>query len=460
MQDIAESIKWALTKEEVRAEKFVSIARLILLVILTIVALLNAVSLTAEANVMNFGALGICYMYGIIIFSRIRRAAYKPITKYVTSCLDIVLLFLLLFLYTKIEIPSVALKNYAFLAVFPLIALTAFRYNQTLTLFAGGLAMVLYCSMIFYLYVTNAVVFSHGGYERELFTADVTYVGQLTKVLILGGFVVLMSYFAQYSRTLVVKLVSDEVHLRSQKEIMDVELKIASQVQSQFLPRSFPDIPGCDIYGVVQQGKFVGGDYCDFIKVADDKFLIIIADVCGKGIPAALIMSEVRASAHVLASMHIDLWDIVQRLNRLVHQSTSEMRFVTFFAAEVNTSQRLLTYINAGHPPPMIYCAGNVRTLTDGTIPLGIFDALPQCAKKTEDFSPGSVFVSYTDGLSEQTNINGEEFGETRIREYVQSQTQLNAQSFSQKLLEELKNFAGGKDLDDDVSLAIVKYHA
>ncbi len=460
MQELGERISDALAKEEARAEQFANVVRFILLIVLTTVAVLNAFSVSFEANFLNFGALVIGYAYGLIVFIRMRRAGYHPLMKYITSCLDIALVFSLLFLYTKIEIPSVALKNYAFLIVFPLIALTAFRYDRTLTIVAGGLVVVLYLMLIFYLSFTNAVTFTNGGYERELFSGDVTYIGQLTKVLILGGYVLLLLYLAHYSRKLFAKLVSDELSIRNQKEQTDWELTIASQVQTQFLPSSFPEISGLELYGAVQQGRFVGGDYYDFIKLADDLLLIVAADVSGKGVPAALIMAEVRASTHLLASMQIDLQDFVQRLNTLVLHSTDKKNFVTFYAAEVNASRHVLTYVNAGHPPPLFYFEGKVRPLAKGTIPLGLFDSLPQLAKHEEEFPSGSVLVSYTDGLLEQTNPQGEQFGEEHLREYVRTNAHFDAQSFTRSLLAEIKNFAGGTDLHDDISLAIVKHYS
>jgi serine phosphatase RsbU (regulator of sigma subunit) len=458
MQELNERISEALAKEETRAERFANGVRFMLLIILTVVAFLNSMSVSEEANILNFGALTVGYAYGLSVFLRIRRTGYHPWMKYITSCLDIVLVFLLLFLYSRIEIPSVALKNYVFLIVFPLIALTAFRYDRTLTFVAGGLAVVLYLALIGYLFAIHSITLTSGGYERELFSGDVTYVGQLTKVLILIGYILLLSYFAGYSRKLFAKLVRDELSVRNQKEQTEWELTLASQVQTQFLPHAFPAIAGLNIHGTVQQGKFVGGDYIDFIKLTDDTLLMVVADVSGKGVPAALIMAEVRASVHLLASSQIDLQDLAQRLNSLVHQSTDKKSFVTFYVAVVNTSQRLLTYVNAGHPPPLICFEEDVHPLAKGTLPLGLSASLPQLRRHEESFSPGSMLVSYTDGLTEQTNRTGEQFGEERIRQFVQWGGRLDAESLSRKLLEEIKNFAEGKELDDDVSLAVVKY--
>ena len=196
MQELTERIGKAFAREEARAERLANSVRLILLVVLTTVAFLNVFSVSWEANALNFGALAIGYTYGFIVFIRIRRSGYHPAMKYITSCLDIVLVFLLLFLYTRIEIPSVALKNYVFLIVFPLTALTAFRYDRRLTLVSGGLTIALYVALILSLSISKSITITHGGYERELFSADVTYIGQLTKVLILGGYVLLLSYLA------------------------------------------------------------------------------------------------------------------------------------------------------------------------------------------------------------------------------------------------------------------------
>ena len=460
MEGLTERISQALAAEEAKAENFANTVRFILLLVLSTVALLNAPSVTSEANLLNFGALAAGFAYGFLVFIRIRRTGYRPIMKYVTSCVDVVLVFLLLVMYARIEIPSVALKNYVFLIVFPLVALTAFRYDRKLTLVTGGLAIALYVALFFYLYLSHSITISHGGYAQELFSTDVTYIGQLTKVLILGGYVLLLAYLARYSRVLFAKLISHELSLRNQKELMDLELRIASEVQEKFLPHSIPEVDGLELGGAVQQGKFVGGDYYDFIKLADDTLLLAMADVSGKGVPAALIMAEVRATTQLLTSMQIDLEAFAQRLNSLVHQSTDKKTFVTFFAAEINTSRRRLTYINAGHPPPLLCTAAGVRPLARGTLPLGLYASLPRLVKHSEEFLPGHVLVSYTDGIPERTNSQGEQYGEDRLTEFVRANAHSELQAFTRRLFAEVKDFGRGKELEDDVSVAVAKYSA
>jgi sigma-B regulation protein RsbU (phosphoserine phosphatase) len=239
---------------------------------------------------------------------------------------------------------------------------------------------------------------------------------------------------------------------------MEWELKIASDVQNTLQPHLFPDVRGLDIYGTVEQGRFVGGDYCDFLKLADDVLLVVMADVSGKGVPAALIMSQVRASTQLLASPNTDLEDLIQRVNTLLYQSTRKKDFVTLFAATIDVTRHTVTYVNAGHPPPLIHLNGHIRSLAQRTIPLGLFPSLPELAIATEVFAPGSVFVSYTDGVLERMNTQGEQYGLERLRDYVIAEFRLDAQPLARQLIEEVKKFGQGREPDDDVSVAVVKY--
>jgi serine phosphatase RsbU (regulator of sigma subunit) len=458
MQELKDRINKALAKEEAKAEQLANHGRVTLLAILTILALINLQSVTLQANLMNFSALTVGFTYGLIVFIRMRRYGYHPAMKYFTSCLDIVMVFLLLFLYTMIEIPSVALKNYVFVILYPLIGLTAFRYDKKLTWTVGILTLALYGSLITYLNFSGSITLTLGGYDRELFSQDVTYIGQATKVIILFGFIALIAYLAQYSRRLMIKLVRDESTAQQKREQIESELRIASEVQKQFVPKLFPEIVGLNVFGIVEQGKFVGGDYCDFIKLADDRLLVVIADVSGNGIPAALIMAEVRASIHLLAQTEVHLEKLIERINLLLYRSTDKNYFVTFFIAEIDTKRRCISYVNAGHPTPFIYWQNELRTLKRGTIPLGISLQLPNLSRHVEEFPEGSNLFAYTDGLVEQFNTEDEQFGEERLSRFIQSNIGMDTLLFTQQLLEQVKNFSKGHAFDDDVGFAIVKY--
>ncbi len=458
MEDLTVRIDQALAIEEVRAERFASNARLSLLGILTVTALLNALSISLAANAMNLGALVVGYTYGLMVSFQIKRKRYRPFVKYLTSCMDIFLVMLVLFLYTSIEMPAVALKNYVFLVVFPLIGLTALRYDVRLTLVAGATALICYLGMVVYLVLNHRVEMGVTGYVDELFTEKVTVVGQSTKILILIAYIALIAYLARYSRRLMERLVRQEVEIQTDKETMERELEVAGLVQNQLLPHEFPHLGTMQVFGKVEAGRFVGGDYCDFIKTSDDRILVVVADVSGKGVPAALIMSEVRASTHLLATMDLTLADFAERLNILLYQSTERKTFVTFFAAEIDTGKSVVRYINAGHPRPLICRDGQISTLGKGTIPLGIMTPIPQCTVHSEPFPRGSWMVCYTDGVLERRNTQGEEYGEERLKIFAHTHGALEAEAFVRGLLADVKEFGGGSELDDDITVAVAKW--
>ena len=458
MEDLTVRINYALAREEVRAERFASIARLTLLAILTVTAIFNASGLTLEANAMNFGALVVGYVYGLLVSFQIARNRYRPYVKYITSCLDIFIVMLVLFLYTYIENPAVALKNYVFLVVFPLIGLTALRYDVKLTIAAGMTALVSYLCLFVYLVLTNSIQLEFVGYSDEMFTSKVTIVGQATKILIFAGYVALVAYMARYSRRMMERLVRQEVEVQGENEAMERELEIAGQVQDLLLPQEFPQVGSLEVYGKVEPGRFVGGDYCDFIKIEEGQLLVTVADVSGKGVPAALIMSEVRGATHLLASMNLTLSEFVGRLNDLLRKSTERKTFVTFFVGIVDTKNEMLSFVNAGHPPPLVGRNGQLSPLNRGTIPLGVMSTLPQCAVHTEPFPRGSWLVCYTDGVLERRNGQSEEYGEERFIQSVQRLSNIKATECVNHLLADVKAFGEGRELDDDLTIAVVHW--
>ncbi|MCK5571657.1 MAG: serine/threonine-protein phosphatase [Bacteroidetes bacterium] len=458
MSELATRIRRALAEKEGRAEKFASMVRLSLLVIFTIVAVLNIQAISLEATGINIAALFVGYMYGFLVVFILRYRGYRPWMKYVTSFLDVMLIISVLMLYTLIETPSVALKNYVFLAVFPAIALTVFRYDPKLTWTTGILTLALYGGCFTYLVLTGAVRVVSGGYAEELFTVNVTYIGQLTKVLLLFGFTALVAYLARYTRNLIVELVRTEVGLRLEKETMDRELELASQVQGQLLPVSVPAVQGLSMHGRVVQGHAVGGDYYDFIPLPDNSLLLIVAEVSGKGVPAALIMSEIRGSAHLLAVMRPSLEDFVRRLNSLLIRSTVPKDFATCFAAEIRPFDKTLSFVNAGHPPPFVWSEGALTPLSERTIPLGILENMPQLKTHTVSFAPGNLLVAYSDGLTERQDSRGEFYGEERLQRYILDFNQLAPQLFSDRLLYDVKTYGGDESLADDITVAVLKY--
>jgi hypothetical protein len=456
MEELQNRITTALAREEARAELIANRVRLILFAIFTLIAIANAGVVESTTNLVNFGALLIGYIYGGTVYFAMRRLGYRPSTKYITTLLDIFLVHCVLFIYTRMDVPSVGLKNYVFMIIFPIIALTVFRYDPKFTWLTGSFAVVLYLLLFGYLFFSQAVTFDKG-YSSELFTEKVTIAGQLTKMLILCAFVIIAAYLARYTRGLFVKLVSTETAVRVEKEALERDLELASQVQVQLLPKEYPSVKGIQMSGRLLAGKFVGGDYYDFLKLSDKSVMVVIADVSGHGVPAALIMAEVRASVQLLKASAHGLIEMAERLNSLLLESTARKDYVTLFAGEINASRNSLRYINAGHPPPL-WCSGRaVRRLPGRTVGLGIVPRLPNVKVQEVAFKLGHVLVCYTDGITERVNTDGVQYGEERIDDFVKRNVNVDPDSFATKLLQEVTSFGGGAAFEDDVTVAIVK---
>jgi hypothetical protein len=456
MRNISDQIEKALARNEVRAERIANRVRLAFLALVTVVAGLNLRTVLGNANLINFAALGLAYLFGLAVFLTLKRDAYRPAMKYVTSFLDVTLVCLVLLFYTTVEIPSVALKNPAFLLVFPLIALTAFRHDPKLTAFTGGYAVLLYGCLLAYVWQHTTIRW--GDYWAELFTPEVTGVGQATKILILVVYVGVVTFLARDTRAFLHKLVRKEVLLRSRAEAIERELELASLVQAQLLPRPQPPVGGLHLHGTILPGRYVGGDYYDFIRRSDTTLLLIVADVSGKGIPAALIMSAFRASVHLFSSMNLSLEELMHRLNAQVYESTSSSSYVTLFLAEIDTAGNSITYINAGHPPPILHLNGQINLLDRGTAPVGMFPKLPSFRAATENYFPGTTLVACTDGVWERSSTAGELFGERGLREFVMENATTEGVAFCQRLSEQVRQFGENLPLEDDATLVVARF--
>jgi len=386
---------------------------------MAIIALMNIRSITREASMMNLLILSCGFLYGGTIFTWMKISGYHPVMKYVSSFIDIFLVHLLLFFYTFIDIPAIAMKNYVYMAVFPLILLSAFRFDWKLTALTGLWAIGLYVGMFFYLFYSGQIVLVDKGYGAELFGPEITIIGQLTKIILLASFVELAAYFAHYSRKVISATIRNEVEHQLKNEEITHELEMASQVQQLLLPHTAPTFAGLSLYGTVIQGKYIGGDYYDFIEIKENKLLVVIADVSWNGIPAALIMAEIRGAIYSLSSQYLSLPEFVRRLNSVVLQSTDKKMFVTGFFAEIDTDQQTISYINAGHPPAFILHQGRIESLANRTVALGMVESLPTMELHVVDFPHNSLFVAYTDGILEYTNKEEEEFGDVRLREFL-----------------------------------------
>jgi len=203
----------------------------------------------------------------------------------------------------------------------------------------------------------------------------------------------------------------------------------------------------------------VGGDYYDFIPINSDQFLLCIADVSGKGIPAALLMSNFQASLRTLIRLKNDLKEIITELNYITFHNSKGERFITCFMAIFDKKTRGLTYINAGHSHPLLLSENNnIIHLKEGTTVLGAFDKLPFINTKNLILDNGMLLFTYTDGLTELNNDKDQEFGIAGIESFIKKADRSDLRVLHKKLIKHLDTFRGNRDYKDDVTILTCKW--
>ena len=249
------------------------------------------------------------------------------------------------------------------------------------------------------------------------------------------------------------------------QERMRRELALAAEVQQRLLPSSAPKGVGMEVAGFCEPARGVGGDYYDFINFDNSQLGLAIADVAGKGMPAALLMSTVQATLRSLtarngsSSSASELSSIVSKLNRLLFNTTNGEHYVTFFYATFDHATQCLTYVNAGHNPPLYLQADanfEVRQLTSGGLVAGAFEHAVY-EQETVQMKPNDLLFLYTDGLSEALNVEGEEFGASRIMDTLKSIASLSADQIRDVVARRVKEWCAGMSLYDDLTFVIMK---
>jgi len=243
-----------------------------------------------------------------------------------------------------------------------------------------------------------------------------------------------------------------------EKQKMEDEMQIAQEIQMGLLPRTLPEIKDLDIFAVSKASKIVGGDYYDVIIRPSGKVLLAVGDVSGKGMPAALLMSNVQAALRTLASIDIGIIDIIHRLNSLIFSNAGLGRFITFFLCEYDPIRMELHYINAGHNPPLyLNSRQELRWLEKGGLLLGIMEKVPSYEMEKVVISTGDLIVLFTDGISEATAENEEQFGETRIVEISKENHKHASKVIGREILKSVETFASDSIMVDDQTLVVMK---
>jgi sigma-B regulation protein RsbU (phosphoserine phosphatase) len=257
----------------------------------------------------------------------------------------------------------------------------------------------------------------------------------------------------------------------TERRRIDSEIEIARQVQERLLPQSYPTVDGLDFAGFSRTAQEVGGDYYDFIALESGRLGIAIGDVSGKGISAALLMASIRAALHGLTfSGLLNLARLIEGLNRIIYDSSTNNRFVTFFFGEYDPATRTLDYVNAGHNAPALlrpaaadksgFCTPEtpcvVQRLEIGGPVVGIFSEVHYEQGRLQ-LQPYDVLVAFTDGISEAMTADYEEWGEDALLAAARMATRRSAQEIVKTVIESADRFTAGAAQNDDLTLVVLK---
>ena len=242
-----------------------------------------------------------------------------------------------------------------------------------------------------------------------------------------------------------------------EKEKMEKELQIARAIQQSFLLQQPQNFPGLDIAFLNIPSSKVGGDYYEIIPLNDREIIFSINDVSGHGVPASLLMAIFRSNFVFQLRHGGDISATISHLNRLIAETTEPNLFVTSFTAKLDCETGILTYINAGHPPPLVVRGMELLPLDVGGMVVGMFADVEYPVAHFA-MRPGDVLIFYTDGVIEAENEKEEEYSLARLGAAVTERRDLPAAAMQAALIEDLRNFCLRPDFSDDITLMVVKY--
>ena len=248
----------------------------------------------------------------------------------------------------------------------------------------------------------------------------------------------------------------EKKRLEEENRRMEQELNLARDIQMSLVP-SAPLIGGpWEVHGKVVPARQVGGDYYDYFPLGGGRFGITIADVSGKGVPAALLMSNVQASLRAFCNGDREITEALRQVNRSVARSASGGKFITLFYGEVDFERGLLRFTNAGHNYPMLRRSdGSIEELQEGGLLLGLFEDA-EYRRGEVRFGPGDALLLYSDGISEAADTHGNQFGEDRLRTLWQTCCSLPSGEVIGCLLRDVEKFRGSAGQSDDMTAVVV----
>jgi serine phosphatase RsbU (regulator of sigma subunit)/anti-sigma regulatory factor (Ser/Thr protein kinase)/PAS domain-containing protein len=255
-----------------------------------------------------------------------------------------------------------------------------------------------------------------------------------------------------------VRDMTDRRQMEQKLERTRAELQIAANIQKSFIPESTPVVPGYDIAAITIPAMEVGGDFFDFIRLSDNRYGVVIADVAGKGVPAAIFMALSRTIIRANASNQKKISKVLSNTNKMIESESTANMFVTLLYGIIGNDGLSFRYSNAGHPPPLVI--RSAKCMIEEEKVLGIALGLKKEADYLENtirISPGDMIVLYTDGVTEAMDNQGELYGQERLMRLMSGLCQKSAQFIIKRIIEDIKSFSGNIDQHDDLTLVVIK---
>ncbi len=244
------------------------------------------------------------------------------------------------------------------------------------------------------------------------------------------------------------------------EKLMEANLTEASEIQRSLLPTEPPAYDGWELAGINLPCQTVGGDYFDFIPYQDGRLAVVVGDVAGKGLPAALLMSSLQAKVQMLRESNPSPGHAVATLNRSLTERCPLGKFITFFYALLDPLSGTLEYSNAGHNYPLILRQdGSVEKLSGSGLVMGLFSAVHYEVKKTK-LAPGDLLVLYSDGVTEAADSADVEFGDTGLAEFLAARKAIRCEDIVNQLVEHIRKWRGTKAFADDFTVVLVRRSA
>jgi len=238
-----------------------------------------------------------------------------------------------------------------------------------------------------------------------------------------------------------------------EKQKLEEELEIAKGIQRNLLPKEIPKLENFQISAVSISSKQVGGDYYDIIKTEDGRYFIGIGDVSGKGVPASLLMANLQAFLKSITKQGYDIADSTRIINDLVSENTTDGRFITFFWLLLNDQTKEITYVNAGHNPPLLIRGKKITYLDKGGMLLGVMKTIIPYESETVQLQKDDILVLFTDGVTEAKNRSDNEFSDQKLENILTQKTFSSSDEILEEIKRNIDEFVAGELQSDDITM-------